>query len=132
MNNSPIGRPIAGYVPSLPALPNGVAVGPPEPEPKKPGWPKGKPRKLPPEPPPARVAVEGACNGCGKAVAPLDLPMIAELARIARDRMSEAGGDGRTDLLYLAARVDGYCSLGCWRHAGATEEQVSQLFPRRE
>lgn len=126
-------KPIFGHVPNAilpPALPDAVRVEP-EPAPrnaKSPNWRKGLPRNTKksdvfgpdgqpraiPKPPPVPSAPL-VCQGCSKAVAPLQLDMIAELVRIARDRMAETESDGRTDVLFLAARVDGYCSLSCWR-----------------
>lgn len=133
MNNP--AKPLYGHVPSQilpPALPSGDG----EAEPvvvKKTGWPKGKPRgprTKPPPPvmvPPPRAPAAGECAGCRKAVGALDVELVSELVRIARDRLIEAGDDVRTDILYLAARVDGYCSIGCWKHHGATEEQTQKL-----
>ncbi len=118
-------KPIYGHV--LPAdVPNAVRVddapqAPPAKPKHDPSWRKGLPRTTKksdvfgPAGPGGSPVLRPCCVGCTKALTPLDLPMIAELVRVARDRMSEAGGDGRTDVLFLAARLDGYCSLGCWR-----------------
>jgi hypothetical protein len=104
-------------------LPDGT-IPPPPPMPKssRPPPPRGKPRTF--------ERTSGRCIGCNKEVAAASLEMVGELVRIARDRLVD-GGDGRTDLLYLAARLDGCCSVGCWREHVATEGDVRALFPDR-
>ena len=106
----PVSPPIHGFVPSDP--PSSTNVPPT----KRTGWPKGKPRG--PRPKVGLVALpkdgEPACRLCGRAIAPLTLPVVEELLRIARDRINE-GVSTETDVLYLAARADSYCGLTCWR-----------------
>ncbi len=128
-------KPIYATVPALPAdIPNALSVE----EPKKPGWPKGRPRGPQREQnwkkglprgttraeydamQAAAAAVEPerpACVGCARPTAPLSPEVMAELLRVARDRLSEQPEGGAADILYLAARVDGFCSLACWRAA---------------
>ena len=108
-------------------LPDGT-IPPPPPLPKssRPPPPKGKAKA----PPRAFERVHGRCIGCNKEVAAASLDMVGELVRIARDRLAD-GSDGRTDLLYLAARLDGCCSVGCWREHVASDAEVRALFPER-
>lgn len=80
-------------------------------------------------PPLAGVAAE-RCVGCKQPVATVTLSMMQELLRVARDRLAHEAGDGRTDLLYLAARMDGYCSLGCWMEHGP-EGLVARMAEKR-
>jgi hypothetical protein len=119
---------IAGYVPLAPDTEQ--SMGTDEQAKKRVGWPKGKPRGKPKAAPVDtfdRGALRteepsaSACPGCGKeAVTALDLGMVRELVRSARDRLDGASPELRAhsseaDVLYLAARLDGYCSLTCWR-----------------
>lgn len=102
--------PIIGYVP------------PPR---RKPG----RPPKAPSEPPPPKAAANAPphCGGCARGLQPVTLDLADELIRVARDRMLELGQPPTIDILFLAARLDGYCSIGCWRQHGATETQAKQL-----
>ncbi len=121
-------KPIYAQVPQLPAdLPDAVRVADPPAKPKRDNrWKKGLPRgttKAQYDAMQARGAAlapalpaPSSCAGCGQVVAPLSLEMLRELIRVARDRLAEHPEGGRTDVLYFAARVDGYCSLTCWRH----------------
>lgn len=61
------------------------------------------------------------CRGCELPISVITVELITEHVRAARDRASEAASPkgAETDLLYLAARLDGYCSLGCWRQSRA-------------
>ena len=89
------------------------------------GRPKGqknKPRELPElSREMVRIAADdGTCAVCGVTVSPLTLDLVRELVRAARDRVQEvhvesAPQSAVTDTLYLAARFDGLCSIGCWR-----------------
>jgi hypothetical protein len=76
---------------------------------KKPGPRKGW-KKLPP--PVMEEREEGHCPGCKQPTVPISFEVVKELVKIARDRGPEGA---EHDLLYLAARLDGYCSLTCWR-----------------
>jgi hypothetical protein len=79
---------------------------------KKPG-PKPGSRRLLPVP---QEKEEGQCPCCARTAAPIGLELLRELVRSARDRLlDDESNEAKHDLLYLAARLDGYCSLTCWR-----------------
>lgn len=63
----------------------------------------------------------GKCRGCEVAIPAMTVDLITEHVRSSRDRITEAASPkgAETDLLFLAARLDGYCSLGCWRSSRA-------------
>lgn len=151
--NKPIYGHVPGALPPPPALPNGVRLEEEVPMEEELGrdWAKGLPRgtkkadviagvvtppseppKRKPGRPPAKPAAPppGACIGCAKALPPLSLEMMGELLRVARDRLAHTDTDGRTDLLYLAARVEGCCSVACWTANVAPESLVQALFDR--
>lgn len=67
------------------------------------------------------------CPVCKIELSVLTLQMVREMTRGARDRLAYGGAHGQTDLLYLAARMDGYCSLGCWQER-APKALVSRLL----
>jgi predicted AAA+ superfamily ATPase len=73
----------------------------------------------------------GACPGCSKQTAPISLELLHGLLRVARDRLLEEGS-ATFDVLYLAARGEGYCSLTCWRVNAATDDQLSLLERRKK
>lgn len=95
---------------------------------RKPGWNK-KPLALDKFDPAAlRVPgpKSGQCEVCGGALAAMSLELVQELVRAARDRLLEQvdkpelqAAIAQSDTLYLAARLDGLCSLGCWRKKSA-------------
>lgn len=99
---------IFGSVPGGPPLPNALKSR------KKPG-PKPKAKhvdKPSPEP--------GHCPECQQPSTPLSFELCKELVKSSRDRQTETEAEQRgkaaeVDLLYLAARFDGFCSLVCWR-----------------
>jgi hypothetical protein len=60
------------------------------------------------------------CHGCQRQMTPMTWDLTRELVRSSRDRMADSDPETRgklaeTDLLYLGARLDGYCSLSCYR-----------------
>lgn len=116
--------PIHGYVPVEPPT-----EAPPR---RKPGRP---PRNALQSPPPGAAGASTTnpfrCQGCARTLAPFTLELADELVRVARDRMLETQQQPMVDMLYLAARIDGYCSIGCWGHHGATDEQGKQLAKLR-
>ncbi len=121
--------PIHGYVPPPTDPP------PPEEPKRRTGWPKGKPRgpkknALVALPPPPRAPVPAACKGCSRALTPLTLDVMQELLRVARDRLLD-DGNANYEVLYLAARVDGFCGAPCWKMHAATDEQASALDSKR-
>lgn len=105
-------EPIIGYVP--PTTP------PPR---RKPG----RPPRTAPTPPKVLTKAEPHCAGCARGLPPVTLELADELIRMARDRMLELLHPPTIDILFLAARLDGYCSIGCWRQHGATEVQGKQM-----
>lgn len=67
------------------------------------------------KPPPPPV-----CPLCANEATLLSPEMTRELLRSSRDRLSDVSSEMRgviaeSDLLYVTARLDGFCSLGCWR-----------------
>lgn len=87
---------------------------------------RGTPNKAKPDPfdveaqrkPPALPA----CRLCGDDTTLLSPEMTRELLRSSRDRLADVepelrGKLAEGDLLYVTARLDGFCSLGCWRKA---------------
>jgi hypothetical protein len=61
-----------------------------------------------------------ACPGCGKETLPVGLPVVRELVNAARDHLDGASPElkahlAESSVLQLAARLDGFCSLVCWR-----------------
>lgn len=83
---------------------------------KKPG---PKPKEKPKE---QVVNAPGQCPSCQSATTAIGFDLCRELVKSARDRQAETEAEQRgkaaeLDLLYLAARLDGFCSLKCWRHA---------------
>ena len=120
-------NPIYAHVPSEP--PPGPTDAPPR---KKPGPKPKNALQFPPPPgtpPPPRSGFH--CQGCARALQPFTIELADELIRVARDRMLETQQQPTVDVLFLAARLDGYCSIGCWGHHGATEEQGKQLAKLR-
>lgn len=118
--------PVYGYVPPTsgsepPAAPTDA---PPR---RKPGRPPRNALQFPTPPPPASKPSAFHCLGCARALQPFSLELADELVRVARDRMLETGQAPVVDVLFLASRLDGYCSLGCWKEHGATEGQAEQL-----
>ena len=112
--------PIHGYVPLEPPT-----DAPPR---RKPG---PKPKNALQSPPPASTPSPYHCQGCARTLTPFTLELADELVRVARDRMLETLQPPTVDVLYLAARLDGYCSIGCWGQHGATDEQGKQLAKLR-
>lgn len=97
-------EPITGHVLGGPPLPNALR--------KKPG-PKRKEK-------PDLATEPGHCPGCKREAASVSFELCKELIMSARDRQLETEAEQRgkaaeLDLLYLAARLDGFCSLKCWR-----------------
>ena len=94
---------------------------------RKPGWKKppaeSTEQQLAKQEPTARaelIAMRTTCPGCSHDTTGLDLAVTRELVRSSRDRLDGAPQEVRahiaeTDMLYLAARLDGYCSLSCWK-----------------
>lgn len=80
-----------------------------------------------PQPLTAKAKDEPHCAGCARGLQPMTLDLADELVRMARDRMLELLHPPTVDILFLAARLDGYCSIGCWRKHGANEVQGKQL-----
>lgn len=94
-----------------------IATVPPR---RKPGRP---PRNPPPPPVPAQPRTpKPGCTGCGVLVTAISEEMVVELIRLARDRYLSDQTPPTTDMLYLAARLDGYCSAACWRHYTTPKE----------
>jgi hypothetical protein len=61
-----------------------------------------------------------SCQGCQREITPMTWDLTKELVRSSRDRMTDSEPETRgklaeTDLQYLGARLDGYCSLSCYR-----------------
>lgn len=106
--------PIVGYVEPPPAK-------------KKPGPRKGWKKRT--EAAALSPARPGACVGCGADSAGVGLDMVRELVRLARDQASEEAKLAKPTLLYLSARLDGFCSLACWR-LHAPEELVDRVDSR--
>lgn len=70
----------------------------------------------------------GFCLGCKAHLMTMSMPLLRELVRVARERIAvDEGAGARTDILFLAARLDGYCSLGCWKDR-APKAMLGQLF----
>jgi hypothetical protein len=115
---------VYGYVPpSGSEAPPAPTDAPPR---RKPG-PKPKNALQFPPPVPASTPSAFHCQGCARALQPFSLDLADELIRVARDRMLETREPPTVDILFLASRLDGYCSIGCWRQHGATEGQAQQL-----
>lgn len=55
-----------------------------------------------------------ACPSCARPTSAMTYELMTELIRLARDRYSATKEPPTIDLLYVAARLDHYCSVRCW------------------
>lgn len=127
------GSEIEGFVPLPPPTSNGAADAK---ERKKPGPRKGWKRSAlvsldasdpaqhrQSSTPPHGTAVlhhsVAACPTCDQEKPQLTLAVVRELVQSSTDRIEAVGSSAEavavSDIRYLAARLNGYCSLGCWR-----------------
>jgi hypothetical protein len=106
------------------AAPQAPAIG--EPRARTGGRQRGTPSKPKPDPfdvdalrkPPQPPA----CRLCGEDTTLLSPELTREMLRSARDQLVDfepevRGRLAESSLLYVAARLDGFCSLACWRKA---------------
>lgn len=63
------------------------------------------------------AARDGECPQCGTKIRPMTLDLVHELVRASRDEVQHVGGDvaAAARMLYLAARLDGFCGTACYR-----------------